>query len=966
MHKLLYILFFILLNSNLASASIWDDIGQCFTDPCNCGHGDRYEYWNGVNSDKGKENSNCPPWNKNDGRQSDNCLLQFAYPGPFSPYYLQYCAEATDNSSYFTPKIKVRYQTCNGLFCWSGSDDLDWDGECVVWPTAYGLPMLRICARIALPANAKTVTPADPGYTQGVHLSSDGATVNDEVLIGSDGLPFVMVNPKLCAYKDPSLYDTVGTPNIDLLDYNPIKQPYQAGSGLSPIMAALKLFIQQSGSQNLGSMIGMLFDSINNSVGGDFDFATKILKDSLNVLSIIASLLQNVIIDVINTYGQLNRIVDSYSFGCVEIPLGPFPPPYCPTLNLTPVPSTNAVCLKNGLSPNNDDQCVNSSNYTNSFISNTIRISFDNIIPLCSDCSSAPTSDTCVCIDNAGALTASSLHAISAGTDIIGLCSVNNSNICIQSTIGSSTGNFRLVYGTQLGSSLTPSTYFKSDLSDCQGVNTNNCQVVWGVNVGNFVDANITFPEVENASDTSPLVGSFILNDASNDSAGTNRSFTASIVKVEPTSSTSGFKQEPNQICVYEGTNLVSCENRVTPPPPIIYNCPTDPSSSTMQLPPCDNNFFSPALVVSYSDGTLYTSAAVAIPSYQNPQTSPSSSNTSNNTNPLLGSAALSYNLAGYSFYAFATDDAYTVKPFPITNNHVLNSNTIYGNYKNNAAPYDTSGNATGATYLNGLEYFSDIYIEGGTQVCLQPVDIVHCSPTASNLTTQSTGLDSTTVGALNSSSTSTANYSNCVLAKLNNSDVINCTDFIAKLQSPTYQGMGACQPSYTNCSPIDKIAGNNGGAGLTINQCDSLYCYDSNGYDNPCAVSNELADRMDPASSVGLTLSSNQYYSGGASYDTNTSGLRDKTSVELGLCNAIPQPTCPKIDYGEDASGASWPLTTIGVLATGTCPQGYQAQGDLTRYCLANYLDQTVAFEPVKNGASCVAVPVASAASSN
>ena len=146
----------------------------CITNPCNCGMGKQIEPWHGGDIDKGDKNLICPPWNKNGGRDGHNCLANTAYPTVFVPWHLVHCAESTPESSYFSPRIGIRNQTCNAVACWTMSKTLNWDGECLIWPSPYALPLLRICARVALPDNAKTNTPANPGYTYGKHLDFEG------------------------------------------------------------------------------------------------------------------------------------------------------------------------------------------------------------------------------------------------------------------------------------------------------------------------------------------------------------------------------------------------------------------------------------------------------------------------------------------------------------------------------------------------------------------------------------------------------------------------------------------------------------------------------------------------------------------------------------------------------------------------------------------------------------------------
>jgi len=127
------ILIILLLITNpitTANAGFWDAVGACFTDPCNCGDSDktRKEYWNDVlrwpyrSVDR---DSVCPPWNKESGRDDHTCLIQKGYPGSWIGYYENLCGEETPDSSYMSPKIRVRGQQCNALACWTTDNTLN-------------------------------------------------------------------------------------------------------------------------------------------------------------------------------------------------------------------------------------------------------------------------------------------------------------------------------------------------------------------------------------------------------------------------------------------------------------------------------------------------------------------------------------------------------------------------------------------------------------------------------------------------------------------------------------------------------------------------------------------------------------------------------------------------------------------------------------------------------------------------
>ena len=148
------------------------------------------------------------------------------------------------------------------------------------------------------------------------------------------------------------------------------------------------------------------------------------------------------------------------------------------------------------------------------------------------------------------------------------------------------------------------------------------------------------------------------------------------------------------------------------------------------------------------------------------------------------------------------------------------------------------------------------------------------------------------------------------------------------------------------------------------IRSCaDNIKCYD--GSVELCQISTTPADRINPSPALGSTLSDDQYYntivdgpyptspsSSAARYDDNNEGVRDKTTVELGLCVAIPQGTCPaENNSNADTGHATWPAAQLNQLSRGTCAGGKipkRNQSDLVRECIANPATKTFNLEPV------------------
>lgn len=970
MLKKYYLALLLLIFSCNAVASIWSDIGGCLSDPCNCGQGDRTEIWNAgtVNEVKKtfKPGSLCPPWNKSDGRNEDTCLLQYDHPNTFIGFYLKRCAEATDSSSYFSPKIRIRIQSCNAAACWSQSSTLNWDGECVLWPTGYGLPLTRICARVAIPETPPPPglntqgNPADPGYTVGKHLNEVGYVENDEPIIGVDGAVITLQSPKLCAYSDPGLVNLVSDSgvNTDAMDWNPNSQPLHKTTTLSPIAKVLKFLVDTAGGANLPNLLGSLLDMM----GAENSEILKVFKTVFKAIGEIFNFFPSLIIDFIKVFGSLNSTVDNYSFGCVQLPFGPYPPPFCPSLNeLTVSPLLHNICSQknSGSITFNQSSTISPcvvSNVANNVINNTVRVSFNNLVPLCSGAS--PDLTACIELKNIEPFSsAQGAHLATSYTDLIKACSSATPDApCINTAIPLScsvTANgcnqgFRIVYSQKMGTSSTPSDYYISDLPDCGTANANNsttCQEIWGVNIGEFIDISIKFPMVQNQTDLTPLQQTFSLKDNNNKT----RNFYASIVNKATA------QQSPADICVFESASLIACQARVDKGYSLVtYKCGEHAGLN------CPNN-------------TYYTPQFIA-----SMQVRDDSSNILAETNTIVTPLSLTgspnstaieaiVTLAGYDFSSSVAyipaippkspADKYIAMPFSGPNS--LNQSTIYGTYKNNETPYDATRQVNpNAVYLKYLEYINGKYIQGGTHACLMPKDFQHCipmiPPSNSNIPTppQNTQI-------------------NCTLAKLTESDTVDCQTF--KDKSILYPNLGICQGDISSCTKKEVVAGN--GKGITIYSCGITNCYTNNDKANTpvCVLSRDYQNRIDPAPDNGPILTDSQYYA--VEYDENNNyivhdasgsdrtyklaiaDVRDKTSQELNLCVPILG-TCSAITTPSNDSGnATWPETDVGDLAKGTCRPNWitiDPNKPLERYCLSNFDSKTVAFEKLAPDVGC------------
>ncbi|WP_367364437.1 hypothetical protein [Candidatus Tisiphia endosymbiont of Nedyus quadrimaculatus] len=994
MLKKYYLAFFLLIYFSKSYASFWGEVGECLSDPCNCGYNKIDETWNGSIKRTIKPNPICPPWNRRDGRDTDNCLIQFDPPEKFIGFYLHHCAERTPESSYFAPKIRIRTQSCNAFACWNQSTTLNWDGECVIWPGAYALPLLRICARVAVPAVGPTQlnkegTPADPGYTPGKHLNDVGFTEDDKPIVGDDGKPFN--RPKLCAYSDPGLVNLVSATgaHLDPMDWNAVKQPLHKTDALHPLAKILKFLIGIKSTMSISGLLGKLLDMI----GSDNTPGLDVIKEIVKWIGYIfeQQWLYEVAKQIVEALGALNRSVDNYQFGCVELPLGPFPPPYCPKLEQFIItPTTKRVCSKkkDGLFVQSSNAPCVVSKLRNNLMHNVVRVSLDNLVPLCKNGEDPQKTDKCVIINSPFA-SAKGLHIDTAQRDAIKKCSDGDAKFCVNTKIPfecSVTENgcedgFRIVYAQKVGKLSTPSSYYVDDVPDCDSKEAKDkitCQEIWGINIGEFIDVNLAFPLIQGQDATSllPLKKIFKLRDNVDD-----RSFVASIT-INTTLDTTlepHLRRDPKSICVAEGKSLVGCEDRVIDGYQILtYQCEKFPGICLK------NSYYTPQFIasigVSDDKGNIVDSTNTVI--------TPLSV-----TQSIAGKTEAIINLAGFNFTSFMAyisntpSTIYTAMPF--SGKKSMNPLTIYGNYKDDKIPYDakTGIPTTGVVYLKGLEYINGKYIQGATHGCLQLKDIDKCIP----------GVNDT----------------NCVLARLLESDTVDCSKF--KTKSMQYLGLQICQDIHTDCNSVETIDDLKT-KGITIYKCaNSAYCYKNNRKLDVevCKVSVDSNNRIDPSPSLGPTINTDgKYYTAtfnrkGVLIDKNgtfvdkdgipvdkddvivnengvfvnkkngalvyqdgtsiekTAAIRDKTPQELGFCTLVPAPKCQAITTPTNASGnATWssteigdPDTKIGDLALGTCKPGWvviDPNKPLQRYCLSNIDTKTVAFEALPDGVGC------------
>jgi hypothetical protein len=944
------------------------------------------ELWNGVNHSR-VTNCLCPPYNK---KARGGCLKQFPLPSPFDMIYNVYCAEESPSNNFFTPKIRVRVQTCN-VGCWSLSDSLRGDGECKIYPGSFGVPLLRLCARLALPADHETETPADDGYTYGWNLNHEGAPTPDPVYDGDDNLPIYMARPKICAYWDPGLWDVLATyavmafsvtnalnglvipagvtANIvrefvdstgtssgaagaatsvlrtlqarfqpDTWDLNPLKQPSHFHQGgifivFQWIISLVKMGV--TGASLVNSLIAMM--------PGDSMWYVYWIGVIYWLLVAIMYIGEEIIVPVLEYLGQLNNVVAT-SLGCVLIPLGPNPPPYCAQLHPAPsIPRVYAICPTifdlvpntpatvpttyslqlTTVPPTSQAPCVNSAQ-PNNIIHNSVRVGFDQLIPLCR-AADIP-SDRCVRIHDI-TLAPSSLHIRTNSLDIIRkICSgpnpqaselpcIESPNLLSQCRANTSLcgGGIRVVYATN-GPREIINSYFDTEATDCNPLNNSMCQKIWGINIGDFKDLVVAFPAVESSytdvhRDSAPAV----LRDSDNSTV----SVYARIVRKR---TDLPLLMESDSMYVFDSFhNLVGSVARPVPPKPLVYEC-GGASAAT-----CTSTFLNPAMVAKLTVGTYSTEGALSV-------------KTSRNTGSKI-------NLAGFDYDTFATDAQYSAIPFSGT--HSIEPRSIYGTYQNNLAPYDSNGqNPTGAVYLRGLEYFDGDYVIGGEQLCLSGYQFDDCL-----------------TGKTNTS---------CILTSKINSNYIRCTRFINNIVSQ-YRGITLCNAAqlatYSQRATVSEprlppAVGNNIVTIYAESPTSSTYCYDypgsaANG--ELCKIGDLINSRVSPPPSHVNPLSATNYYNyiRGASINEDLLSVRNKTAVEFGLCVDIPQPpSCPATNSAQASANqyATWPTTAGGNVGVGTCAVGAvpKSATSLQRNCLINRTTGNTSFAPLTASDGC------------
>ena len=1014
------ITFFVIINISLfsreAEAGFFDDLGACFTDPCSCGNGAVDEQWQpdgqtikqmSLNTYDypanftaigppsgwppknhiGSPNKNCPPYDRYSGRR--NCLYQFDAPSsPFLGTYRVYCAEADPSATYKNPTIKLRMQSCNIFACWTQSTNLNaLSSECVTWPTQYGIPTIRFCTRVAVNRIAPHLdgvgnqvyrsdgTPdiaftPDPGYHYHF-LDRNGFPRPDPGIKNSAG--YTIYLPKICLYEDPSFVEALAAymepyrkSGIDVFDHDIYSQPLQySPEGLG----VMDLLMGAQGNQLVESEFYFSDDS---------DFFTR---DMMNYSS--GKSWDTSYSDWVKEFAVHKRD----SLGCVFLPIGPFPPPFCDTLstikssvniqNICPkavMPNaTNTGSIYGTVDSTSTNPCVKST-VDNNFIKNAVRATIDNIVPICKNASANPlTSTSCVKLISGGVNISTIYYNLN---DMLPKCNNSTSPTnapCIVTSLApvASNGNFRIVYGIKSSSSasLRQVNGFPSNiLRTCSSNSTPTtsiypCVDIYGINNGSYKDIIFDLSNPNNVSYTNNYtVGSAIELEDEN-----GRTY-----EVKPYISYQGSEGEdiavdninlpPNSMCLsYEAPSLTEyqsagCVSRAPYPLMYGYDCSSLPAGHSCSTLP---SHFNPQMMIALS--------------YQNAGGNPPSDTAFLTIGARNLTSVNFVNMLGYMIDSLVVDADQFSPPFPVGRQINNSPNSIWGQYADNILPLDASGHVVStAEYIGKIEYLSGVYNRGGAQLVALGASATRCHTPIP--------------GRITATGHPFYDNSNCVLSLLRYQDKVNCTTF------KNSNARRKCSTAeVTSCTQSTTIPLTGSAGAITIMQCT-----DSNCYIPPesmplevCQIDNSPAARVIPSyTSPNISIGASQYYDytavetgpcqqpstssappassgtlpepNSSPYDVSKCGMRDKTIIEKGVSATIPEhPKCQAVTSATQSSGyATWPQTSVGASATGSCEANYQAPaGGLGgRLCYSDN-DRNAKFVPIATATTCVAI---------
>lgn len=802
------------------------------------------------------------------------------------------------NNTVFNPAISVSNTTL--VFCVGtrGTITLNSFGQC----KAIGL--LRTCARFTPPCQ----------YGNNWCCSGDCSVgaADDSTCPSCQAASAY----RICAFYDLPIPLDPNDNNIDLM-------PYQEHTPVPPAV---------TGGSTIATE-GAMLTAAGALVPG-LGLGVQMIGEAMMVAGGIMELVQ-VITSVIN-YTVVSNV------GCIDVPLAPSPPPFFSSIvGTTPTASASQICQ---YSP--EFQVTTADGYTeaeaaelnykqvstpgiaceigagtssspsySSFENTSIRVFFENPLPLCTGNSAPGNLDTCV----VGSNIAAPDSLAQTNNSLLPVCTNGTTSNCIKFPSGNNSGGpYRTYYTLTSNISGSTATTTYVDLTN----NANYSLALTGINDNAYIDI------VAGSSGT--------ITDFTN----TARSFSANI-------DTTG-----TQICAYDTTDSSG--------QPLLVNCFDRPISTTFPtVTPCANgcNYASsntptqPVVSVSVGNpaktGVMGVALALTDPASTSspPGILPPTPFCIQDDNISNGTASNTNNQVPCTIYS-APFSAYITDQYNSTPDSSPSGNGTITSYQSSN---NSSAVVTGINYVNGS------YCFGATQVCLtgylNPIQTVVAKTVP--ITTTVNGLTTTQYQVSNNiqdrvippyynpTNPSQVLYPGAIVGpNVSNppalfdpsvnyltSSIPNPTVTVGFIDTSNNTPVPnpACNSGTTSCVPTSTPAANStvpvsctctGASGEAAIACTVQGCSVAFIASNPSENTTNY---------LGYQLGSNQY----PLYDVNGNqayGERPLNAVEQGLCAPIPSPTCAAIDEYQSSTNdgeATWPQTNLNDTAVGTCLPG-------------------------------------------
>jgi hypothetical protein len=773
-------------------------------------------------------------------------------------------------NSIFNPRIQAYNEVIISCIGWRGKVTLSAYGQCKY------IGIKRVCARFS--------APCENGNNRCCGSDSCGLPNSSSCPDCSQTQAY-----RICAYEDPPI-------PIDPNDNNYNLMPFHENTPAPPAV---------TGGDNLVAIGAVLL-------------AAGLLVPGLGT-GVMLIMLAGGIMDLIEVITSTINYVVIQNVGCIDVPLAPSPPPFfSPLVPPTPTPGILSIChyspkyyiesaaqsdlltagytqeqitqLQYKQISKSDDLCENggelgSAKQYSTYENPSVRIYFSNPLSFCT--ANQSTYDVCVIgqalglpdeiqIDNNGFLP---------------VCTATVVNNCINFPSGRTAGgpyrtNYSLATSAALGiSDNTPSdtTYVIVDPSL-------QTLTLKGIDDAEYIDSAIG--NTVTIEDTNGLTRTFYisLNDAG------------------------------DQVCVTDKTNsdsekdLGCVERPLVMSPPIVTACATTSScgysgqditaQSRMSVSlgtPAKNAIIGVDTVISNPEDSSSYLAPTAFCAQDDIVTS---GNSSSNQAPCY--------IYGSQFSAYITDS-------------------------DNQTPATTSNgtitpNIGGVDYTGGIQYSQGSYCRGATKICLSGYNNPDQVVVAKIIQIVNSDSGDTQLVVSDKISDRVIPPSNAALP-LNTSTLFNSdTGYITGTTPITRVAYGFKEPSsgeyYEN-----SVCSSNGNSCSEVSESypSPTSCTCTNYTTSPtstyactlqgCEWAFEVADGGDKTTSyIGYTDGVNQYLL----TENFGYGERPLNALEQGLCADIVQPTCSAIDSPGDNDGlATWPQTSSGQTATGTCVNG-------------------------------------------